>query len=130
MQRPTMKKILLADDDMLTRLSIAQTLLRDGYQVIHAEDGIKALEQMKKRRPDLIICNLEISKLGGHELHKAALENPRTRNIPIIFLTEETLLSVKQIGYENERIEYLSKPFTRDQLIRIVQRNLHRKRPA
>jgi CheY-like chemotaxis protein len=130
MQRSMMKKILLADSDMLSRLSIAQTLLRDGYQVIHAEDGIQALEQMKKRRPDLVICSLEIPKLDGYELRKAALEHPRTRHIPIIFLTEETLLSVKQIGCENGSLEYLSKPFTRDQLARIVQRNLSRRRPA
>jgi PleD family two-component response regulator len=53
------KKILVVDDDLLTIATMAQTLPRNGYQVVHTTDQDRAFKSAKKDRPDLIICNSE-----------------------------------------------------------------------
>jgi CheY-like chemotaxis protein len=122
-----MKKILIVDADALTRLSIAQTLLRDGFDIVFASDGIKALELTKKTKPDLIICALEIPKLDGRELEKAVRENRQTRHIPVVLLTESAQPNGPRGSAEPGPIGFLHKPFTRDQLIMIVQKSLSRR---
>ncbi|MBM4160845.1 MAG: response regulator [Ignavibacteria bacterium] len=121
------KKILVVEEDIVTRLSIAQTLIRDGFCVSYAEDGISALEQVKKTKPDLIICSLMAPKIDAQELQKAVHELLRAKHTPIVYLTEESLLGLGHVDAEGGRIEYLTKPFTRDQLVMTVQKTLSRK---
>ena len=121
------KKVLVVEEDIVTRLSIAQTLIRDGFQMLYAEDGVAALEQVKKTKPDLIICSLMAPRIDTQALQKAVCELLRSKHIPIVYLTEQSLLGHGQVDAEGERIEYLPKPFTRDQLVMTVQKILTRK---
>jgi CheY-like chemotaxis protein len=122
-----MKKVLIVDADAVTRLSIAQTLLRDGFDVMFASDGIKALELTRKTKPDLIICALEIPELDGHELEKAVHENRQTKHIPVVLVTESAPPSGPRGSADPGPIGFLHKPFTRDQLIMTVQKSLSRR---
>ena len=119
-----MKKILIIDDDFLTRASLAQTLLRDDYRVFHAKDGQRGLEQARKSKPDLIICDLDSPKMNGLELRDAIRQDIRTQHIPVIFLTESPTPDGLQPATPLAQPEYLTKPVDREKLVRLVQQHL------
>jgi CheY-like chemotaxis protein len=119
------KKILIVDDDLLSIATISQTLLRNGYQVMRAEDEDRAIRAMKKFRPDLIICNAESKKLDALQLLKTMQQAPQTRGIPFLFITESQEPVHKEAGIIGPR-QYLTRPFTREQLAIAVQENLKR----
>jgi CheY-like chemotaxis protein len=119
-----MKKILIIDDDLLTRASLAQTLLRGDYRVFHAKDGQRGLEQARKSKPDLIICDLDSPKINGLELRTAIREDARTSRIPIIFLTEKPVPNGLEPATPLAEPEYLTKPVDRQKLVRLVQQRL------
>jgi two-component system OmpR family response regulator len=119
------KKILIVDDDLLTIATMAQTLLRNGYQVMHATDEAKAFKSTKKDRPDLIICNAESKSLDVQQLLKSIHNARPSQGIPLLLITEsgESLSGEPGILGPKQR---LSRPFTREQLTIAVQENLKR----
>jgi putative two-component system response regulator len=119
-----MKKILIIDDDPLTRASLAQTLLRGDYRVLYAKDGQRGLEQAKKSKPDLIICDLDAPGLSGLKLRDAIREDIRTKYIPIIFLSESPVPDGLPPATPLGRPDYLTKPVDREKLVRLVQLHL------
>jgi CheY-like chemotaxis protein len=119
-----MKKILIIDDDPLTRASLAKSLLQDEFRVFHAKDGEQGLEQARKNKPDLIICDLDSPKMNGFELRNAILEDARTKQIPIIFLTENPSPDGLPPATPPADPEYLVKPIDHRKLGRLVQRRL------
>ena len=88
MRKTESKKILIVDDDLLSIATISQTLLRNGYQVVHATDEDRAFKSSKKDKPDLIMCNYESKKLDVKQLLKS-IQNVRTSHgIPFLMITE------------------------------------------
>lgn len=119
-----MKKILIIDNDPLTRASLAQTLLQKEYRVFHAKDGEQGLEEVRKNQPDLIICDLLSPKMSGLELRNEILVDPRTKNIPIIFLSENPSPDGLPPATPLAEPEYLTKPVDGEKLARLVQQRL------
>lgn len=119
------KKILIVDDDLANVATISQILLQNRYGVLHAEDEEHALRATKKSRPDLIICNADISKLDVLQLVKAVRQTPQIRGTPVLFLTESRELTWAGPDLLGPK-QYLRKPFTREQLAIAVQENLKR----
>lgn len=117
------KKILIVDDDLANVATIAQILLRNGYDVLHEEDEQRVVRTAKKSRPDLIICNAESRKLDAFRTVEAVRQVPRMRGVPVLFLTESKELSRPGPGLLGPK-QYLRKPFTPEQLAIAVQENL------
>jgi CheY-like chemotaxis protein len=103
------KKILIVDDDLLNIATMAQTLLRNGYQVEHATDEDLAFKATKKIRPDLIICNYESKKLDVRQLLKSIQDARPLHGIPLLLITE----SIESLNEEPGMLgpmQYLNRP--------------------
>lgn len=112
-----MKKILVIDDEVSIRDLLEMVLLRDGYTVSLAEDGKTALEKINTFDPDLIILDLMLPDMDGHEVCKRITSE---RHTPIIMLTAKNDIIDKVLGLELGADDYLTKPFeTRELLARI-----------
>lgn len=117
------KKILIVDDDLLKIASIEQALLRDGYQVIWAQDEDRTLKATKKSKPDLIICNAESEKLDAVRFLKTLQQTVQTRGISLLFITESRQQLQKETGILGPK-HFITKTFTREQLAIAVYENL------
>lgn len=119
-----MKTILVIEDQIDVRENIDAILELEGYQVIMAEDGEIGLEMATSHQPDLILCDVMMPKLDGFGVVQALRQNPITSTIPLIFLTAKAdRLSLRQ-GMDLGADDYLTKPFTLDELINAVTARL------
>jgi CheY-like chemotaxis protein len=80
-------KILLVEDNKLTRTAYERSLARTGYHVISAQDGEEALQAAGKENPDLVLLDMMLPKLSGPEVLQRLKSNPETAAIPVIVLT-------------------------------------------
>jgi PleD family two-component response regulator len=128
MEKFNPKKILIVDDDVLSIATLAQTLVRNGYQVVHATDEAKAFKVTKKDKPDLIICNYESKKLDVPTLLKAFQTARPSQGIPLLLITESQNALNGEPGILGPK-QQLNRPFTREQLTIAVQENLKRLPP-
>jgi len=82
-----MKKILFIEDESALQKTFSKVLSQEGYQVVSALDGQVGLELASKEKPDLILLDLILPKLHGFEVLKGLMDNPETKKIPVIVLT-------------------------------------------
>lgn len=82
-----MKKILFIEDESALQRSLGDSLRKEGYEVVSALDGEIGLRLAQTEKPDLILLDIILPKVDGFEVFKALKENPKTKNIPAIILT-------------------------------------------
>ena len=82
-----MKKILFIEDERALQKTLGDAIIKEGYKVINALDGEIGLRLAKSEKPDLILLDLILPKKDGFEVLKALKEDPETREIPVIILT-------------------------------------------
>ncbi len=82
-----MPKILLVEDNKLTRMASERSLAKAGYTVVSAKDGEEALEIAVQDRPDLVLLDMMLPKLSGPEVLRQLKRNPVTAQVPVIVLT-------------------------------------------
>lgn len=112
------KCILVVDDDRMNTALLKGTLLSNGYEVMTAGDGEEALEEIKKRTPDLILLDVQMPKMDGYAFIMKKIGDPAIAEIPVIVLTAEkrTEPLFKRHGVKG----YLLKPIdTKDLLDKI-----------
>ncbi len=103
--------ILVADDDLGTRLSISDYLDLSGYSVITVDNGIDALAMVEKRHPDLMVTDIMMPQMNGYELVRRVRQLSAFRLLPVILLTERTKNQERILGYQSGCDLYLPKPF-------------------
>ncbi|MDD5771919.1 MAG: response regulator [bacterium] len=125
-------KILVVDDDPDIREAIRLTLDSVAYNIVEAENGTKAIEQVIAEDPDLIILDLMMPGISGLEVCKRLKESALTSHLPILMLTAKNQIDDKIKGLAIGADEYLSKPFEPLELearvkalIRQVRRDLY-----
>jgi CheY-like chemotaxis protein len=111
------KRILIVDDEEVIRKFLRIHLTKLGYEVKEAADGEQAIEQLKKGNFDLMICDILMPKKDGWEVVKEVKSNPRTKDIPVILLTAKNEDSDMFKGYDLGANYYMTKPFTKTQLL-------------
>jgi len=111
------RKILIVDDEEVIRKFIKIHLVKLGYEVTEAGDGVQALEQLEKGNFDLLICDILMPKKDGWEVIREMKSNPKTKSIPVIVLTAKNEDSDMFKGYNLGANYYMTKPFTKAQLI-------------
>lgn len=82
-----MKSILLAEDDPFTMDVYASQFRKEGYRVDIAKDGQMALEKIKNNYPDLLVLDIKLPKIDGCQLLKAVRQDPRTKNLKVIIIS-------------------------------------------
>ena len=119
-----MRTILVVDDSATIRHVILYCLIEAGYQVIEAVDGQNALEKLAKNQVDLLLTDLHMPKMNGLELAKEVRASAKHKFIPILVLTTESQLSVKEEGKSIGVTGWFVKPFEPEQLIKAIKRVL------
>ena len=82
-----MKKILFIEDESALQKTLSDYLKKEGYEVISALDGESGLRLAQTQKPDLILLDLILPKMDGFEVLRKLMENPETKEIPVIILT-------------------------------------------
>lgn len=116
-------KILIADDEAEIRSLLRLYLENEQYQVIEAEDGVQALELLKKEQPALCVLDIMMPKLDGYRVLQKLREES---NIPVIILSAKDADSEKILGLNLGADDYLAKPFNPLEAVARVKSNLRR----
>jgi DNA-binding NarL/FixJ family response regulator len=118
--------ILVADDDLGTRLSISDYLELHGFVAIAVENGREALVMVEKYRPHLIVTDIAMPQMDGHTFIRQIRSQPALRLLPVVFLTARDETADRIIGYQLGCDAYLAKPFELPELLAVVRNLLDR----
>jgi twitching motility two-component system response regulator PilG len=114
-------KVLVIDDSNTIRRSAEIFLRQGGHEVVLAEDGFDALSKVNDHDPELIFCDILMPRLDGYQTCAIIKRNPRFARVPVIMLSSKDGLFDKARGRMVGSEEYLTKPFTKEQLLRAVE---------
>jgi DNA-binding NarL/FixJ family response regulator len=120
------KRLLVVDDDPGLLLAVSETLRAEGFDVKTARRGNDALTIVAQSLPDLIVSDIRMPGMDGYELVKHLRSNPRSRLVPIVFLTAKDETADRIQGFRTGVDAYLTKPFEPDELLAVVNSILQR----
>ncbi len=121
-----MSKILVIEDELTVREIIGEMLSAEKFDVIDAENGEVGIQLAPEKSPDLIICDIMMPVLDGYGVLSALRNNVTTAVTPFIFLTAKVSKLDMRQGIELGADDYLTKPFTRDELLGAVMVRLEK----
>ena len=113
--------MLVIDDSNTIRRSAEIFLKQGGHEVILAEDGFDALSKISDNQPDLIFCDILMPRLDGYQTCAIIKRNAKFSTVPVVMLSSKDGVFDKARGRMVGSQEYLTKPFTKDQLLQAVQ---------
>jgi len=119
------KKVLVIEDDKEIRENLEE-LLSEKYEVIVSSGGRMGLELALQELPDVVICDVTMAGVTGHNVLTALRSNPITASIPFIFLTSKVSKDDMRLGMELGADDYLTKPYTRKELLSAIAARLKR----
>ncbi|MEO5661438.1 MAG: response regulator [Polaromonas sp.] len=114
-------KVLVVDDSNTIRRSAEIFLKQGGHDVLLAEDGFDALSKVNDYEPDLIFCDILMPRLDGYQTCAIIKRNARFADVPIVMLSSKDGVFDKARGRMVGSEDYLTKPFSKDQLLQTVQ---------
>ncbi len=117
------KKIMVVDDEEALLELVKAIMEQEGYEVITAMNGEEALEKLKTVKPDLILLDMMMPGMSGREVCEKIRENPKTKNLKIVFLTVAKFSEAgKDILKKMKVLDYITKPFDNEGLVRRVKK--------
>ena len=114
-------KVLVIDDSNTIRRSAEIFLKQGGHDVLLAEDGFDALAKVNDYQPNLIFCDILMPRLDGYQTCAIIKRNARFASVPVVMLSSKNGVFDKARGRMVGSQEYLTKPFTKDQLLQTVR---------
>jgi DNA-binding NarL/FixJ family response regulator len=120
------KQLLVVDDDPSLLLAVSETLRAEGYDVQTARRGAEAMVRVAEALPDLIISDIRMPGMDGYALVRNLRASPRSRLVPIIFLTAKDETVDRITGFRTGVDAYVTKPFEPEELVAIVKSILER----
>ena len=119
-------KVMVIDDSNTIRKTAEIFLLQAGAQVVLAEDGFDALAKINDHQPNLVFCDILMPRLDGYQTCALIKKNPRFAATPVIMLSSKDGLFDRARGRMVGSDEYLTKPFTKDGLLKTVAAHVAR----
>jgi twitching motility two-component system response regulator PilG len=120
-------KVMVIDDSNTIRKSAEIFLVQAGCQVILAEDGFDALAKIADHQPAIIFCDIMMPRLDGYQTCALIKKNPRFSATPVVMLSSKDGLFDRARGRMVGSDEYLTKPFTKDSLLKTVAVHVSRR---
>ncbi len=114
-------KVLVVDDSNTIRRSAEIFLKQGGHEVLLAEDGFDALSKVNDYQPNLIFCDILMPRLDGYQTCAIIKRNARFSSVPVVMLSSKDGVFDKARGRMAGAQDYLTKPFTKEQLLQAVQ---------
>jgi len=121
----TTATILVADDSLVIRAVVRGSLEEEGYDVVEAVDGERALAECQRQAPDVILLDVEMPGLNGYEVLARLKSDRALRDIPVVFLTSRNRMEDVIAGLRGGAHDYLKKPFETAELMARVASALH-----
>lgn len=121
-----MHSILIIEDDAAIRGNMELILQMEGFAVRAVPDGLSGIASFREERPDLILCDILMDGLDGHSVLTALMKGGELANVPFIFVTALGDRGDIRRGMAAGADDYLTKPFTAEELISAVTCRLHR----
>ena len=121
-----MTRVLVIDDEAPIRLLCRVNLEAEKMEVVEAKDGPTGLEEAKRTNPDVILLDVMMPTLDGWRVAEHLLDDPNTKDIPIIFLTARAEFRDRARGLDIGGIDYVTKPFNPLELATLVRNLLDR----
>jgi DNA-binding response OmpR family regulator len=115
------QKVAVVDDDREVRDWIRERLLRRGYEVKVAANGLRLVSTLHVDRPDLILLDVMMSWIDGFELCRAIKQNPEFRDIPVVFMSGKTAAIDVERGLAAGAVDYFPKPLDLERLLGRVE---------
>ncbi len=122
-----MFNILVIEDDSELRTNIYDLFLSEGYNVKCAEDGLSGIQQIREKAPDLVLCDLMMPNVDGYTVLEEIKKQPKTVEIPLIFLTAKTEQKYFRKGMRLGADDYILKPFDLDDLLESVRKRIEKR---
>ena len=121
-------KILVADDDPITRESLDACLKLEGFDVLLAQDGAEALQLWKKHRPELLCLDIMMPHISGYDVcREVRLTHP---DVPILFLSAKSEEIDVVVGFQLGADDFIRKPFGKHEFLARLRVAIKRSRPA
>jgi twitching motility two-component system response regulator PilG len=114
-------RVMVIDDSKTIRRTAETLLMREGFEVITAQDGYEALGLIVQHRPDLVFVDIMMPRLDGYQTCALIKRHPDFRHIPVILLSSKDGLFDRARGRLVGSERYLTKPFTREELLEAVR---------
>lgn len=114
-------RVLVIDDSNTIRRSAEIFLKQGGHEVLLAEDGFDALAKVNDHKPHLIFCDILMPRLDGYQTCSIIKRNTGFAGVPVVMLSSKDGVFDKARGRMVGSQDFLTKPFTKDQLLRAVQ---------
>lgn len=127
MQKPiknTAKKILVVEDNAENMYLVSFLLEHAGYHIVKAENGLEAVRQAKDELPDLIIMDIQLPIMNGHEATMEIKKMPETRHIPIIAFTAYVMAADIRKALEVGCVGYIGKPMSVETFVQEIENYL------
>jgi two-component system sensor histidine kinase/response regulator len=118
------QQILVVDDREALLAAIRDILEIEGYTILTATNGMKALEVMEETRPDLIVADILMPQMDGYAFYEAVRARQEWTSIPFIFLTAKAEREDVSKGMDLGAEEYITKPFDPQELLQAVRARL------
>lgn len=123
-------RILVIDDSKTIRRSAETLLVREGYEVITANDGYEALAKVVESEPDIIFIDIMMPRLDGYQTCALIKSNTLYSGIPIVLLSSKDSIFDKARGRIVGSQSYLTKPFSREDLLDVIDEHLKQTNPV
>jgi CheY-like chemotaxis protein len=120
------REILVADDELVAQNMVRTALTQAGYSVVAAANGMDAIKLAVERHPDLIVLDIMMPDLDGGEVAEILHKDPKTADIPIIFLSALISEEDERGTGKKDVASFMSKPYHRDRLLNEVRKCLNR----
>jgi len=124
-QAPNGLKVMVIDDSKTIRRTAESLLKKEGMEVISAADGFEALSLIADYNPDIIFVDIMMPRLDGYQTCALIKHNQKFKGTPVIMLSSKDGLFDRARGRIVGSEEYLTKPFTKEELLGAIQRHVH-----
>ncbi len=126
-----LRKVVCVEDEPEMIDLMRLILSRKGFEVIGANGGVKGLETIRSEKPDLVLLDLMMPEMDGWQVYQQLKADPKTENIPVVVVTAKAQNIDKVLGLHIAKVDdYISKPFSLQELVDRVEQVLKRREQA
>ncbi len=124
MEASPRRTIAVIEDEPAIRVLVERFLSDGGYRVVSTGEPMTAVDMVRREDPDLVLCDIAMPLMDGYQVLKALQADPQTARHPVVFLTANREFSERVQAFRFGVVDYMTKPFTREVLLRKVERVL------
>jgi chemosensory pili system protein ChpA (sensor histidine kinase/response regulator) len=119
---PAAPLVMVVDDSLTVRRVTQRLLVREGYRVVLAKDGLDALERLADEIPRVVLSDIEMPRMDGFDLVRNIRNDPRWRELPVIMITSRIAQKHRDHATELGVDHYLGKPYSEEDLLALIAR--------